>query len=441
MHDATAGAAPSADATAIPPTDPLAGFAAVMTALPAGHWRRRALGLAQLGMLVAVASLPVSIAGMNVGLTAALVGALVARAPLHRCTGAWCYLAYVLWLGLWFACNGGGSKSLLAPLVLPFGLLLAQVTFHPALPGAARLRAWAVRALVLAIAASCLLALAQYTIGRGSAKPWRVDPAGQRFFNSTGFFSIQLTQGAMAAMVGVLLGGMAAGLLPWWRRTGQAAAALAVMICGARAALLAFAAAVAAMVAALGGRRRLLLAAGIGAVLLALALGLLALTQRQRFDDLLALRDGRWPIWRTSLAVIAEHPLMGTGGGAGFREAYRAAYPRVVPDAPSEFPDGAPHAHNTALAFAAELGIPFAVIWFALLAVAVLGLRGAPPEVWRAGLGLGVVALVFGQFERFDGESSRVLWTGLGILLALRHAAVTDALPPAQVRAHIRAEP
>ena len=118
--------------------------------------------------------------------------------------------------------------------------------------------------------------------------------------------------------------------------------------------------------------------------------------------------------------------MFGTGGGEKFREAYRDTYPRIVPGIPSEFPAGAPHAHNTVLALAAEYGVPFALIWLALLAVAVAGLRHAPPEVWRAGLGMAIVALAFGQFEKLDGESSRVLWTGLGILLALRHGPGAD---------------
>lgn len=424
MSDATAEAIGASAAPAVPvpviQPDPMADFAAMMSALPMRHHRRLGLALSQFGMLITVACLPVSIAGMNIGLTTALVGAVVARAPLHRCVGAWCYLAYLIWLTLWFAVTGGAPKELVGPLVLPLGLVLGQVTFHLRLPGASLLRGWAVRALVVTIVASCVLALVQFTVGKGGEKPWRVDPHGLRFFHSTGFFSIQLTQGVMAGMVCLLIGGMAAGMGGWWRGIGQAAAAVAVAVCGARAALLGFVLGVAGSIAA-RGRRHLLLAVVVGVGLLAVVLGMIALTQRQRFNDLMAMRDGRWPIWRTSVAVIAAHPVFGTGGGEKFREAFREAYPRVVPDTPPEFPAGAPHAHNTALAFAAEYGVPFAVIWLALLVVAVAGLRGAPPEVWRAGLGVAIVALVFGQFEKFDGESSRVLWTGLGILLALRH--------------------
>ena len=87
-----------------PSADPLAAFAVVLSGLPISHHRRLALMLAQLGMLITVACMPVSIAGMNIGLTTALAGALVMRAPVHRCAGAQCYLAYLVWLLFW--CQG-----------------------------------------------------------------------------------------------------------------------------------------------------------------------------------------------------------------------------------------------------------------------------------------------------------------------------------------------
>jgi O-antigen ligase len=194
-----------------------------------------------------------------------------------------------------------------------------------------------------------------------------------------------------------------------------------VAICGARAALAGFIVALGGAVAA-RGRRHLLAALGVAALLGAGAVGVTALTQRKRFDDLLALRDTRWDIWRVSLAIVAEHPLLGTAGPAGWREAYREAHPRVVPERPSEFAGGAaPHAHNTPLAFAGEYGIPYALLWFALLVTVVLALRGAAPGLRGAAVGMALMALVFGQFERLDGEASRALWLGLGILVALRH--------------------
>jgi O-antigen ligase len=372
----------------------------------------------------------VSIAGVNIGLATALAGALGVLAPWHRCVAAWCYLANLAWMALWLVIVGGPPKELVGPLIIPLGLVIGQVAFHPGVPGAAALRGWAARALVLAMVASCLLALAQFTIGKGGGGPWRIDPQGLRFYNSSGFFSIQLTQGVVAGMVCLLVGGLAAGQPGWWRRTGQVAGAAAVAICGARAALLGFSCGIAGILAA-RGRWWLLAAVAAGLCLLATSLGVVALTQPQRFDDLLAMRDGRWPIWRTTVAVIAEHPLLGTGSGSGFRAAFREAYPRVAPGVPQEFPDGAPHAHNTPLALAAEHGIPGALLWAAMLVAALAGLRRAPPVVWRAGLGMAIVALVFGQFEKLDGESSRVLWTGLGILLALRHGGAAAGAPPA----------
>jgi O-antigen ligase len=193
-----------------------------------------------------------------------------------------------------------------------------------------------------------------------------------------------------------------------------------VGICGARGAVLGFAAAVAAMVAARGGRF-VFIGVGIAVVIIFAAIGLMRLTQPERLDNSLAMRDGRWPIWQTSLQMIADQPLLGTGGPKNFKETYLRAYPQVVKDIPNEFPGGAPHAHNTQLSLSAEYGIPFALAWLIMLFVPLGHLYRGNPEIFRAGLGIVVMVLIFGQFEKLDGAASRVLWTSLGMLLSLRH--------------------
>jgi hypothetical protein len=391
-------------------------FIATMANLPSRHPRRLALVLAQIGLFVTVLSFGISIAGMNIGIFTCLVGCIGAGAPLHRLVAVWAYLAYVALLYVSLGYHGMPDNGI-AVSSIPLGLIVAQVAFHPDLPGAAVLRRWIMMALVVSVSAAALLALAQYTIGKGGDAPFRLDPAGKRYALSTGFFSIHLTQGAVMGLLFVLVSAIATG---WWRTVGQVASAVCVGICGARGAVLGFAAAVAAMVAARGGRF-VFIGVGIAVVMIFAAIGLMRLTQPERLDNSLAMRDGRWPIWQTSLQMIADQPLLGTGGPKNFKETYLRAYPQVVKDIPNEFPGGAPHAHNTQLSLSAEYGIPFALAWLIMLFVPLGHLYRGNPEIFRAGLGIVVMVLIFGQFEKLDGAASRVLWTSLGMLLSLRH--------------------
>jgi O-Antigen ligase len=406
--------------------DPLATFAESMAALPNRHPRRLALLMAQVGLFVAVGCFSLSIAGMNMGLAACLLGCLLAGAPLHRCLCLWPYLAFSAWLGLSLVLAGIPNKWI-ASVSVPIGLIVAQVAFHPSLPGAARLRYWVFRILVVTIVAAVILALAQYMIGKGGAKPLRIDPNGPRFFQSTGFFSIHLTQGAVMGMLCLLVGGLAMQINGWWNRLAQGAAALGVIICGARAAWLGFAAAISMMVA-VRGKRYLWLAGGIGLSLMLVAFLVLRLSQPERLERMLAFEDGRWPIWHTSLSIISQSPLLGAGGSPGYKAAYEAAYPLVEPNIPNEFPGGAPHAHNTQLSQAAEHGIPLAFLWLIMIGLPLWYLRRSDPTLFRAGVGMATMALIFGQFENLDGEASRVLWTGLGMLLALRYETPVEVV-------------
>jgi O-antigen ligase len=411
-------------------SDPLATFAAAMAALPSRHPRRLALLLAQVGLFVAVGCFSLSIAGMNIGLVTCLIGCVLAGAPLHRCLCLWPYLIFCVWMGLSLV-TAGLSNKWIANVSVLIGIIVAQVAFHPLLPGAKQLREWVIKILVITIVAGVCLALAQYVIGKGGGKPLRVDPNGPRFFQSTGFFSIHLTQGAVMGMLCLLVGGLAVNIKGWWCRIAQGAAALGVVICGARAAWLGFVAAVSITVA-VRGKRYLWLAGGIGLSLMIVAFMVLRLSQPERLERMLAFDDGRWPIWHTSVHVIWQSPLLGAGGSPGYRAAYEAVYPLVEPNIPNEFLGGAPHAHNTQLSQAAEHGIPLAVLWLIMLGLSLWYLRRSNPTQFRAGIGMATMALVFGQFENLDGEASRVLWTGLGMLLALRHETPTEVVAVVQ---------
>ncbi len=69
----------------------------------------------------------------------------------------------------------------------------------------------------------------------------------------------------------------------------------------------------------------------------------------------------RFSIWRDTLALIARHPWLGVGFGE-FNFAWTLT---PFPERNTEFFD---HAHNLALHFAAELGVPLALVVLALMA-------------------------------------------------------------------------
>lgn len=400
--------------------DALSIFGETLTRLPATHPRRIGLLLAQLGLLLTVGGFCVSIVAMNIGLVTSLAGCLLAGAPLHRLPTFWPFVAMTAALAA-STVSHGEWRELVKTAIIPIGLLTAQVALHHAIPGVRHLRRAVAFTLIACITASALLALAQYCIGRGRNRPFRVDPEGIAFSQSSGFFGLHLTQGGLLGLVFFLVPAVVMdGWRSRWAWLGATAAGIAVLISGARSAVLGFSAGLVAMIAA-RGRRHLLLGVVAGSLLVGVGLLVLFATQRERFDRLIQLKDGRWPIWRASIAVIAEHPLIGTGGTTSFRAAYRDIYPSVVPDIPTEFSDGAAHAHNTQLSHAAEHGLPFAFTWLVLIGSVWLHLwrnRHENPGAFQCGTGLIVTALCFGQFEKLDGECSRTMWTALGILLA-----------------------
>ena len=113
--------------------------------------------------------------------------------------------------------------------------------------------------------------------------------------------------------------------------------------------------------AAMRGRRTLAAATG---VLVVLAIGVLLVVGAGRLTSLLDTSAGttffRVQLWRSSLAMIQDHPLLGVGLD-NFLYAYRSAY--VLPTAWAEF--DLSHPHNLILDFWLRLGIPglVALVW------------------------------------------------------------------------------
>jgi len=86
------------------------------------------------------------------------------------------------------------------------------------------------------------------------------------------------------------------------------------------------------------------------------------------------LQDSRRLLWANTLSIIRLHPLL----GVGWRELAHALQTTDLGSLP-QFAAQADNAHSLPLQFAAELGLPFTVLWFGLLAW--LLLRHRP---WRA---------------------------------------------------------
>jgi O-antigen ligase len=116
--------------------------------------------------------------------------------------------------------------------------------------------------------------------------------------------------------------------------------------------------------AALRGRRALI--AALGAIAVA-ALVILAVTGAGRLTSLLDTNAGttffRLQLWRSSLTMIGDHPLLGVGLD-NFLYAYRSSY--VLPSAWAEF--DLSHPHNFVFDFWLRLGIPGLITIIGLLA-------------------------------------------------------------------------
>lgn len=373
---------------------------------------------------------------INAGLMVAGLGALLGAAPVLRLPGSLVGIAFTAWVGIsvlvaWTTGIPGGR------LRLPGAAYLWLATPLVALGLAeARLRHRAMNATIAVAALAVILAAVQFFVGLGGDFP-RVDPAGERLTVARGFSDLHLTFGLACALLLTwsLQGGRdaGAGRISWSAR-GFALAGLAV--CGSRSAVLGAAAGIWASFSARG--RRWALVGIIAALVLGGALGAWQwMANPLRTADVLAMRNGRWPVWSTSLHLIHARPLTGLGGKDAFQAAYRTAFPLVNPGAVSEFPAGAAHAHNTALALTAEYGLPALLLHMLYWGTVLWWLwrrRHECPEAWRLGLGVAVVAFVGGQFEPYP---TRVVqgaaihaFLGLAVALALSPRSSPHGPPP-----------
>lgn len=377
---------------------------------------------------------------VNCGLAVAGAGAVVGLAPLWRLPGMLAGALYSLWVAIsvvtaWSAGIPGAEP---APPGAAF-VWLATPLVAVGLAGR-EARRHAIRIVLAVAAAAAILAIVQFCVGvgqgPGSLRLLKIDPDGERLRIARGFSEHHLTFGLLCAMLTVASAQprsvWAAGAAAAWTARCIALAGLAV--CGSRAAMLG---ALAGVWASFSVRGRRYAMVGI-AVVLVLGGGLAArqyATDRGRFTKTVELRDGRWPIWRTSWHLAGQRPILGLGGKDAFKEAYREAYPVVNPGVRNEFPNGAGHAHNAALSLVAEYGLPALALqvafWTAVLAW-LWRRRRTAPDAWRLGVGVAAMAAVGGLFEPY---CTRVMQgvaihaaLGLAVALALDPAPAAD--PP-----------
>lgn len=420
---------------------PLAGFYATLVGLPASHPRRVGLAIMQLGMVLALPALCFGLAVMHICCGVAAVGAILALPPVHRLPGFSWALAFTIW-----QCASALTVLLLHRHPHPLGgigmmytwvaLYLAQVAFI-----APVVRTWACRCLLIAVAISAALAVLQFTVGAGGAPPFHVaaPPRGVRFRHSTGFSPVHLTQAFTMAMVALVFlyqptVDPSAGRARRW--AGALIAAVGLVLANARLAFLATSAGIAAGIAALGGRR---VAAGIavGTALLAVFAAGQYLLAPAYLTEALRGEDGRLAIWRTAGAMIADAPLVGSGGAEAFKPDYKKHYRAQPGDPPpTELVAEAPHAHNSELSIAAVHGLPatlFHLAWITALLAAAWRSRVAHPAAWSLSCALVATFMVAGLFEDLAGHSAPAYVFAITMGLAASLIALPRTAPTTSV--------
>lgn len=359
------------------------------------------------------------------GFALAVLGLLLARAPVHRLPALWVGLGLGAWVlasnlaGMWREQPGCGRLSGLTYTWFAVPLVAAAAS-DP------RWRRFALRGLIVTGGAALGVGLAQFLIGLGKG-PLNINPDGSRFLLARGFSSYHLSFG----FAGAVLAALSVPVLDSaaWVWAGRCIGLVTFGICGARACLLGGTAAIGTALAA-RGRRWLVVAVVVVVVLGGALVARMALSDAGRLRSMLSGQDGRWPIWQVTGAMIGERPLLGIGHRKAFELAWNPLYERVAPGPPNEFgaSSGCPHAHNWLLAVAAEHGLPAAALHLALVLIVLAALwrrRRASPEAFQAGCGLAVAALVCAMFEPLPIQAAPGMGfhAALGLVLGMAYTA------------------
>jgi O-antigen ligase len=380
---------------------------------------KTAAALALAGLAGHAFFLPVSIAGMQIGLAVAATGVLLApprplRTPLD--------VPALVFVGI----------AILSDLFAPSGPPpLAAATLWRAVLGfivvAYALRVLPPRTprrLLVCLGAGLLCAsvvgLLQYrtgvdlvhALGLRSAPALVPAPGVEARYGAMGFFTSRLTFGHNATLVlATLTGALVTGAVPARFRIALAATSVvglaAVAVTFDRAAYLAVVVAAAVLVVR-GGRRRL--AVALAAIA---ALGMLHPAVRARFSTALSIsaNPDRLFIWSRALEVVRDHPFLGVGF-ANYPLVLGPYYDRVDPHFFMRT-----WAHNLELSTLAEMGpLGLVALFWLLIAAARMTLRSASPFALGA---LAALAAWFtiAQFHDvlYDTKVMYALWFSLAL--------------------------
>lgn len=277
------------------------------------------------------------------------VRAVVARlSPLD-----WAIVALVAWSAismLWAAHSREAAREF-RTVVLEAGAFYALLRITVT----GRRQAWRlVDAWVLGATAAAAIGIGQWAFGQNVITAdgvWRV----RALYGSPNNLALYLDRVLPLVLAMAVLGGRT--LWPW-RRVAYAVAtlviAVALFLTYSRGAWLIGVPAGLLFLAAVRGRKTMAVSAGVLAVVL---LGVLVLAGTGRLTSLLDSSQGttffRLQLWRSSLSMARDHPLLGVGLD-NFLYAYRTRY--VLPAAWEEF--NLSHPHNLVLHFWLSLGLP-----------------------------------------------------------------------------------
>jgi putative inorganic carbon (HCO3(-)) transporter len=319
-----------------------------------------------------VAALPLSITATQFFVL--VLGALVVvRAAITRRLGTtigpagWLILALLAWTIL--AAPFSANPAVAVPRLLKYWVWM---TYFVALAALDR-RETAIRAMKILAAVVGLVALigiAQhffgYAVPRWPAPPVKLWEKHGGYFHAMGYFDHHLTFGTSLALALLAITGL------WlaaperrtrlWLSASLALGFFALLWSYARSAWLGFLAGLLALGAMKG--KKYLAAVVVGVFAVGVAAYQLSPTLAARMQRSVQSADNleRLYTWKTTLDMIADHPLLGIGPGAYrlMTPPYRAGY-NIQWTASS-------HAHNSYLQIAAESGIPAGLLFTALMA-------------------------------------------------------------------------
>ena len=362
---------------------------------------------------------------LNLGLGLGLAGALLAQAPIHRLPGFWVAMAMSVWMCLSFAVNLPSTKRLAFP-----GLAYSWPALYVFAFAASdlRIRRYGLGLLGLGGISAAVLAIGQFSIGLDIEQPpFRIAETGERATRAVGWFSHHIRFGiAMSQLAVVALAADACGWSWRWRFLPLMFGMVGAVISGSRGVIAPLAFGLGAVLGGRGGRWvmiGLLSAAGV------LGLGLTGILWLQPERAHLALKgeDVRLEVWRTTLCIIKDHPLLGVSP-AGFDHAYTQVIEsgRSMIENPWALQPG--NAHNQYLSLAAYFGLPGLVLFLSWILMVLRDLwrsRGAP-GAWPLALGSVGIVMIGGLTE--DLANYATSRHGLCLVLALAFGLAASAL-------------